>query len=401
MHLPKWYPHRYGDQDGDFVERHVAAIAAAPGPGGALLQTAVVFAAVARGPLPKLMEEEVDLSGPVPTWRYYYRERLTGLGPLDRLLKLLLWLVCMGRGLRAVRRHWGGHLPDLVHVHILLRPAVLAWWLKLRHGIPYLITEHWTIFLSAKQAQLPWTHRLLAGPLVRQAAGFTPVSHDLQKSFAQLGGLNARTVIIPNVVDTQLFHLPAAAAPRWGLLHVAAFNEEAKNLSGLLRTVARLRTAHPEPGMELRIAGFGPAEQQLHQLATDLGVLADGTVTFLGKLSPAEVAREMRQAACFVLFSNYENLPCVLIEAQASGLPAIATRVGGVPELLPDDGSRGLLVSAGDETALADAILSALRQPGQFATAAAMQRYAEAHYSIAAVGQRFRELYRQVLESPT
>ncbi|OGX91690.1 hypothetical protein [Hymenobacter coccineus] len=78
LHLPKWYPHRYDDQDGDFIERHVAAIAAAAGPAA---QVAVVFATVARGPLARLIEEEIDRTGPVPTWRYYYRARPTGWGP--------------------------------------------------------------------------------------------------------------------------------------------------------------------------------------------------------------------------------------------------------------------------------------------------------------------------------
>ncbi|WP_375416929.1 glycosyltransferase [uncultured Hymenobacter sp.] len=396
LHLPKWYPHRYDDQDGDFVARHVAAIAAGGGPAGEPLRMAVVFAAVARGPLPQLIDEEIDLNGPVPTWRYYYRAHLTGLGPLDRLLKLFLWLRCMGRGLRAVRRHWRGRRPDLVHAHIMLRPAVLAWWLRRRHGIPYLITEHWTLFLSLNDRRRGWLRGWLAGQLVRRADAFTPVSQDLRAALARLGGVGKRTVVIPNVVDTNLFHLPTMPVPRRGLLNVAAFNEQAKNLSGLLRTVARLRAAYPLLGGQLRVAGYGPAEKQVRQLAAELGLLADGTVTFLGKLTPAEVAAEMRRAACFVLFSNYENLPCVLIEAQASGLPAVATRVNGVPELLPDDGTRGLLVPPGDEAALAKAVVRVLENPAQF-DSAALRRHAEAHFSIGAVGQQFRTLYKEVL----
>ena len=380
------------------MARHVAAIAAGALPDGRPLQTAVVFAAVARGPLPGWTDVETDLGGPVPTWRYYYRARLTGLPPLDRLLKLGLWLLCLGRGLRAVRRYWGGPQPDLVHAHIMLRPAVLAWWLRLRHRIPYLITENWTVFLPINDARRGWLRGWLAGQLVKRADAFTPVSQDLRTALARLGGASARTVIIPNVVDTSLFHPPLPTTPRQGLLNVAVFNEQAKNLSGLLRTVARLRAHNPLLTVRLRVAGFGSAEKMLHQLATDLDLLADGTVTFLGKLSSASVAEEMRRAACFVLFSNYENLPCVLIEAQASGLPAVATRVGGVPELLPGDNSRGLLVPAGDEAALADALTAVLQNPTQF-DAAALRRHAEAHFSVAAVGQQFRMLYQSISTS--
>ncbi len=394
LHLPKWYPHRYDELDGDFVARHVAAIAAAPGPP---LQSAVVFATVARGPLPTLIEEEADLSGPVPVWRYYYRARPTGLPGLDKLLKLGLWLVCLRRGLCAVHRNWGGALPDVVHAHVLLRSGLLAAWLRWWHGVPYILTEHWTGFLPVNAPRLGVARRWLAGWAVRQAAAFAPVSADLANALMQLGGLNPRTVVIPNAVDTDLFYPSAVPAQRRGLLHVAAFNEQAKNLSGLLRVVARLRTARPELAVSLRVAGYGPAAGPLHQLAAALGLLADGTVTFLGKLSYPEVAAEMRQAACFVLFSNYENLPCVLIEAQASGLPAVATRVGGVPELLPADGTAGLLVPPGDEAALAAAIAAVLTAaPGRFATEALRQR-AVARFSLAAVGTAYRHLYAVVL----
>jgi glycosyltransferase involved in cell wall biosynthesis len=397
LHLPKWYPHRYDDQDGDFVARHVAAIAAHGGPPGEPVQAAVVFATVARGPLPALLVEEVDLGGPVPTWRYYYRAHLTGLGPLDRLLKLGLWLLAQRRGLRAVRQHWAGARPEVVHAHVLFRPAAWAWWLRWQYGIPYLLTEHWTIFQPINAGRLGWLRRRLAGWLVRQAAAFAPVSADLGRALASLGGVNAHTTVIPNVVDTELFYPPAVLGGRAGLLHVAAFNEAAKNLGGLLRTVARLRHEQPDlPGLRLRVAGYGPAEAALHRLAQELGLLADGTVVFLGKLVPTQVAAEMRRAAALVLFSNYENLPCVLIEAQASGLPAVATRVGGVPELLPE-ASLGLLVPPGDEAALAEALREVLTAPPGRFDAAQLRARAVADYSYPAVGQAFGAVYTRIL----
>ena len=398
LHLPKWYPHRYDDQDGDFVARHVAAIAAHGGVGGGPVLSAVVFAAVARGPLPTLIAEDHDLAGPVPTWRYYYRARPTGLPPLDKLLKLLLWLVCQRRGLRAVRQHWGGAQPSVMHAHVLFRPAALAWWLRAWQGIPYLITEHWSAFQPGIVEHMSRLRRWLAGFLVRQAAAYTPVSDDLRRAMAALGGANTRTTVIPNVVDTELFHLPAAPAARYGLLYVAAFNEKAKNLSGLLRAMARLRATSPTlPGLHLRIAGYGSAEAQMHQLATDLGLVAAGTVEFLGKLPLAQVAAEMRQASCFVLFSNYENLPCVLIEAQASGLPAVATHVNGVPELLLPDGQAGLLVPPADETALAEALRAVLTAPPGRFDGAAMRARAVVEFSYPAVGRAFGAVYARIL----
>jgi glycosyltransferase involved in cell wall biosynthesis len=385
--LPKWYPNRYDDQDGDFVARHVAAIAPHA-------RVAVLFAAVARGPLPGWTACDADLTGPVPTLRYYYHAHPTGFGPLDKVLKLVLYFWCLHRGYQQLVRHWGGP-PQLVHVHVLLRTGLAAWWLKLTRGIPYLITEHWTLYLPANAGRISTLRRGLSARVVRGAAALHTVSANLREAMQSLGLRGPQAVVIPNVVDTDLFRPGAQPGAAQTLLHVAAFNERAKNLSGILRVVAAL-VPH-WPGLRLRIAGYGPHEAELRGLAATLGLL-NRHVFFLGKLTPAEVADEMRRAAAFVLFSNFENLPCVLIEAQASGLPAVATNVGGVAELLPPDGSRGYLIPAGNEAALQLALESLLRTPHQF-DPARLRAHALAHFSYARVGQQFADLYARVLES--
>ena len=395
LHLPKWYPHRYDDQDGDFVARHVAAIAAGAPAGW---QAAVVFAAVARGPLPGLIDEEVDLAGPVPTWRYYYRARLTGWGPLDKLLKLALWLACQRRGRAAVRRHWGGAGPDLVHAHVLLRTGLLACWLRLTRGVPYLLTEHWTLYLPARAARVGWWRRRLTRAVVRRAGALHTVSQALADALAALGARAPRLAVIANVVDADLFRPADAGAggPDGArrLLHVAAYHDGVKNLSGVLRAVAGLRAAWP--GLRLRVAGYGPDEDRLRRYAAGLGLVADGTVEFLGKLAHAAVAAEMAQATALVSFSRAETFGVVLLEARACGRPVVATRVGSVPELFAPAGTFGLLVEPGDEAALAGALAAVLADPVRF-DAARLRADAIARCSPAAVGRAFRALYAEVV----
>ncbi len=394
LHLPKWYPHRYDDQDGDFVARHVAAIAAHGGPGGRPVDSAVVFAAVARGPLPTLIAEDHDLRGPVPTWRYYYRARPTGLPPLDKLLKLGLWLECQRRGLRAVQQHWAGARPSVVHAHVLLRTGVLAWVLGKRWRVPYLITEHWTRYLPPRVASMAGWQRGLTRALVRRAGALHTVSGALAGALAALGARARHTAVIANVVEQELFY-PAPTPPvGQRLLHVAAFHDAIKNLSGVLRVVAGLRAGWP--GLRLRIAGYGPDESRLRAYAAELGLLADGTVEFLGKLPHPAVAAEMRQATALVSFSRAETFGVVLLEARACGRPVVATRVGGVPELFEPDGAFGLLVEPDDEAALAAALTAVLRQPAQF-DPARLHTDAVARCSPAGVGQAFGRLYAQVV----
>lgn len=399
LHLPKWYPHRYDDQDGDFVARHMAAIAAHGGAGGGPVVSAVVFAAVARGPIAKLIEEDHDLSGPVPTWRYYYRARPTGLPPLDKLLKLGLWLECQRRGLRAVRWHWAGARPSVVHAHVLLRTGVLAWALGKLWRVPYLITEHWTRYLPPRVASILGWQRWLTRALVRRAGALHTVSGALAAALAALGARARHTAVIANVVEQELFY-PAPTPPVAArLLYVAAFHDAIKNLSGVLRVVAGLRAAWP--GLRLRIAGYGPDESRLRAYAAELGLVADGTVAdgtveFLGKLPHPAVAAELRQATALVSFSRAETFGVVLLEARACGRPVVATRVGGVPELFEPAGAFGLLVEPDDEAALAAALTAVLRQPARF-DPARLHADAVARCSPAGVGQAFGRLYAQVV----
>ena len=393
LHLPKWYPNRYDDQDGDFVARHVAAIGAYGGAEGAVL-----FATVARGPLPGLVDVEEDFSGPFPTLRYYYRAAPTGLALLDQPLKLLLYFWCLLRGYRRLRRHWGGQAPGLIHVHVLLRTGLFAWALKAVHGIPFIVTEHWTLYLPERASGISWLRRVLTRAVVRRAAALHTVSDGLRRAMAALGFVNPRAVVIANVVDTQLFHpiQPSTHSPiqPLTLLHVSAFHDEVKNISGVLRVVARLRTAWP--GLRLRIAGYGPDGEMLRTNAARLGLLADGTVTFLGKLPHAAVAAEMARATALVSFSRAETFGCVLLEARACGCPVVATRTGGVPELFLPENAFGLLVAPDDEAALEAALTKVLQKAVAFSPEQ-LRADATARCAPAAVGKFFGQLYEKVL----
>jgi glycosyltransferase involved in cell wall biosynthesis len=107
------------------------------------------------------------------------------------------------------------------------------------------------------------------------------------------------------------------------------------------------------PEVDLELAGDGDEREALEARAHELGL--DGRVRFLGSLPRDEVLALFRRADAALLSSAWENFPHTLVEALAVGTPAIATDVGGVPEIVTD-GENGLLVPAGDPDALAAAI---------------------------------------------
>src|SRR5262249_28395375 len=140
--------------------------------------------------------------------------------------------------------------------------------------------------------------------------------------------------VVPNVVDTDLF--AGDGTERNGRLLAVGLLYEAKGYEFLLRAVAEL--ARSGRDVRLDIVGDGPGRDAYERLTTALGLTE--RVVFHGLLRKPDVARMMREAELFVLTSRYDNNPCVVIEAMASGLPVVATAVGGIPELVSERSGR-------------------------------------------------------------
>jgi glycosyltransferase involved in cell wall biosynthesis len=320
-----------------------------------------------------------DPAEPVPTLRLAYRR------PLLRPAAMATQLVGMRAVLRSLQR--SGWRPDVIHAHVFEAgfPAVL---LGRRLGCPVVVSEHFTAF---QRGLVRGVDRRVARYCFRHADLVCPVSHDLRRQLESVEP-RGRYRVVANVVDTTLFHPAVRPQPRGGplrLLNVASLDEK-KRHADLLQALARLRARGTTATLD--IIGAGGLEPQLRLQVRQLGL--GEVVRFLGSRSPAEVAERMRESDLFVLPSRFENLPAVLLEAMASGLPAVATAVGGVPEIV--DAQAGLLVPAGDPQGLAAAIESVAGRLGSFDRAGLAAR-AERRYGLAAVGRVWDETYDGLL----
>jgi len=215
---------------------------------------------------------------------------------------------------------------------------------------------------------------------------------------AQVGVARARICVIRNGIDTNRFNPAARAAARQQLaiasddvvIGTVGRLVPVKDQSMLLRAAAELKRRTRQ--FRLLLAGDGPLRDALQEQAHALGI--QNEVSFLGERRDVEVVL----AACdvFVLSSLSEGLSNTILEAMSTGLPVVATRVGGADELV-DDGRTGVLVPPAQPDALATALASLIDDPAARRTMGAAGRLrAEREFSIARMAADYEALYATV-----
>jgi sugar transferase (PEP-CTERM/EpsH1 system associated) len=189
---------------------------------------------------------------------------------------------------------------------------------------------------------------------------FVPVSDDLHRWLGEVVGVpSAKTQFIKNGVDTDRFaHAgTAAGASPWTahdfVIGTVARVQDIKNHRALVDAFARLRELLPDQRdrLKLSIVGDGPLLPAVRAQVAALGL--QDAVWLPGARS--DIPAVLRSFSLFTLPSLAEGTPVSLLEAMASSLPVVASRVGGIPEVV-DDGVHGALVPAGDVAALAAAL---------------------------------------------
>lgn len=379
LFLPAWYPWPGDTMSGLFVHYHAVAVSQ-------FADVAVIFTCgVEKNQWKQALT--YDLEDGIPVIRSYY---LKSDGALKLPITAIRYTLAAFSAYYFLLKKWGK--PDVCHVHILTRSSVLALWLKFTSRTPYLITEHWSRYLPKNKGNYSGALRKWFTNLaVRNAGVVTAVSSELIEAMKSHDLQNAEYHYLPNVVDITRFY-PAAEkmSSPFTFLHVSCFDEKPKNVKGLLRAWKVFsETAY---GCRLILVGDGPDFRTVKQYASEIGI--ENSTLFTGLLTGKALADVFRDAHCFVLFSHYENQPVVIIEALASGLPVVATRVGGIPDMVNEQ--NGILVPPGDEEALISAFLR-IKENIDLYRAADISAGVKEHFGYEAVGKKIVNFYEFLL----
>jgi L-malate glycosyltransferase len=205
-----------------------------------------------------------------------------------------------------------------------------------------------------------------------------------------------RLAVIGNGLPDEAFAPAPPALPRLpdvlraGM--IARMNHPVKNHAAFLRAASEVAGRHPT--VEYLLAGDGPLRPELERLAARLGL--KDRVLFLG--DRPDIPAVLAALDILVVPSSSESLSNVILEAMAAGVPVVATRVGGTPEVVLE-GETGLLVPAGSDEALAAAMERFLTQPSlRLHCSARAREFARTHFAGDGARDQYCRLYETLLE---
>jgi len=347
--------------------------------------------------------DQVFAGIPVHRFRYFLRrwESLTHeeTAP-DRMKRSLLYRLMPAcfvlAGMVAIWRLCRRARYDVIHVHWPL-PLALFGWAAQRARPARLVTTFYGVELRWVKGTLPFLKGFLAWA-ARRSDRVVAISNYTAGELRELADVPIE--VIPYTASLPEVNASSAARDGAGPVLFVGRLVERKGVAHLIEAIARLGPTGPQ----LEIVGEGPERPALEALAHRLGVAQQ--VMFRGKVAPHELQASYARAAVCVLPSvldargDTEGLGVVLLEAMNHGTPVIASRVGGIPDIV-EDGVSGLLVPPGD----ADALAAALRRVGDDPALAhrlgeSGRRRLREQFSWPAIVQRWLDLYAGLVTRP-
>lgn len=374
LFLASWYPNMVEPQNGNFIQRHAVAVAK-----NCRVACLHVLSVSDRQGF------EVTAAWKDGVYEVIvYFEKTSAYFPLRKLNQ---YIKAHRLGYEKILEDFGP--IDLVHLHVFFRAGIFALWLRKKYQIPFVITEHWTAFLTINPYQFNWMERYYIKKIGAAATMICPVSEDLRKAIHAFG-IKGPFKVIPNVVDTELFQTAPRDFSKIKILHVSTLIDQHKNVSGFLSVLRKLQDERQD--FQVTLAGNKVGDTHFKSIQ-QLGI-KEGSVEILEEIPIESIAALMQEYHIFVLFSNYENLPCVISEAHASGMVVIATDVGGVREMI--NAKNGVLIAPKSEDELLQALNEVMDLLSQY-DPQQIRNAAIARYSYQSVADAYLEVYQSVL----
>ena len=383
LFISQWYPHRYDPMFGLFVQKHAEA--------------ASIYANVATlyvHPDTTITKPEVQITSEKGFQEIRIYFPAGGNSFMASVRKQLNYLKAYRQGFGILRESWG--MPDVIHSNVLTRTGVISLIFKCLHKTPYVITEHWTRYLTDSYSYTGFFRKCITQIVVKNSEAMLPVSETLKNALLANNLQNPNYIIVNNVVDDCFFDIyPLLNRTKKRIIHISCFKQQQKNIKGLLRSVSALSNKRDD--FELVLIGTGIDFDEIQDYANSLN-FKSVAVQFLGEKTSIEVAEYLYNSDFFVLFSNYETAGVVIAESLVCGKPVLSTYVGAVPEYI--NKNNGLIIPIGDEKALLNGMDYLLDNFMNYNSEEIISE-AKSKFSYKKVGYELNEIYKKALDKTT
>lgn len=381
LFLSSWYPNRTHTTLGNFNEKFAQA--------ANIYNKVFAIHVAADENMTENFEIVEENRGGVETLILYFR-KIKNENVFDKMIKSFKFLFYYFKLFKVFKVKNGK--PDLIHLNILYPVGIVVFLFKLLYKTKYVISENWTIYLETDKNNPSLLANLISPLIARKSSCLLPVSLDLKNAMIK-HNLISDFEIVPNVVETKFFkpNYSKILNSKKQILHVSSLLDDHKNITGILNVIKRVSEIRQD--FELFIVGDGDSSPHI-KLSRDLGLI-DKFVSFYGQKNPIEISELMYESDFLLLFSNYENLPCVIVEALSSGLPIVSSDVGGISEHI--DKEKGILVDARNENQLFDALIMMLDCCNNY-DKSKLHDYAVSNFSYESIGQRLTDIYNNILK---
>lgn len=362
LFISGWYPSRVMPLNGDFVQRHAEAVS--------LAHNVSVLHIVSD----KNSKEKIELTSStkngVKTHIAYIKYTKN---PFQKGLRFF-------NAFKRLINKIGAF--DVVHLNKLYPFGIFALYLKWTHQKPFIITEHWTGYHLPQAKNISGVELFISKLIGKHAKFICPVSRDLQNSMEEIG-ISGNYEVVPNVVDVSVFKPKEKENKEFTILHVSNMLDPHKNVSGIIQTIKKFASFTEN----FKLVLLGNNSMRYRKISEELALST--YIDFIDHVPHQEVVGLMQGADVFVLFSNYENLPCVILESFACGVPVISSDVGGISEYFPED--CGFLISPGSQEELLEKLIEVYKN--QNFDKEKLHLYAKDNFSRSAIAQKFSNLY--------
>jgi len=381
--LASWYPNRVQPTNGDFIERHAKAVAP-------FVKQLIIININKDDSMPAGKVEIVQQqTSNITVFTAYYNTSSKGLtGKFFSQRKYQqLQLALYNKAVLLFGK------PGIVHVHVAMKAGLFAVWLKKKFNIPYVVTEHWSGYFKESKPniyRMGWLFRKLNNRVLKNASMLLPVTEHLAKAITN-DFVKTQYKVIPNVVDTTIF-FPAekTVADVTRLIHASGMGDE-KNVDLIIEALQIWK----QRGGNFIMHFYGAKPEQYLQLVKDKNL--DNQVFFHQEVAQPVLAKAMQESDALVMFSKYETFGCVLIEANAVGLPVIANRLPAFEEIIKN-GANGLLAEDSTPEALATKLEAFEKMKNEVQKESISER-ARSLYSYDVVGAKIAAIYTSILSS--